>query len=45
MSLPFPRGGFRVDELLIRSPVLEDVAAIAPAFLDPDVGGEAGLRR
>jgi RimJ/RimL family protein N-acetyltransferase len=43
VSLTFPRGGFRVDELLIRSPVLEDVAAIAPAFLDPDVGGEAGL--
>jgi RimJ/RimL family protein N-acetyltransferase len=43
VSLPFPRGGFRVDELLIRRPVLEDVAAIAPAFFDPDVGGEAGL--
>ena len=43
MSLPFPRGGFRVDELLIRSPVLDDVASIGPAFLDPDVGGEAGL--
>jgi RimJ/RimL family protein N-acetyltransferase len=43
VSLPFPRGGFRVDELLIRSPVLDDIAAIAPAFLDPDVGGEAGL--
>ena len=23
--------------------MLDDVAAIAPAFLDPDVGGEAGL--
>jgi len=43
VSLPFPRGGFRVDELLIRPPVLEDVAVIAPAFTDPDVGGEAGL--
>jgi len=43
VSLPFPRGGFRVDELLIRSPVLDDVTAIASAFLDPDVGGEAGL--
>ena len=43
MTLPFPRGGFRVDELLIRPPVLDDVAAIAPAFTDPDVGGEAGL--
>jgi RimJ/RimL family protein N-acetyltransferase len=43
VSLPVPRGGFRVDEILIRSPVLDDVAAIAPAFLDPDVGGEAGL--
>jgi RimJ/RimL family protein N-acetyltransferase len=28
---------------LIRSPVLDDVSEIAPAFLDPDVGGEAGL--
>jgi RimJ/RimL family protein N-acetyltransferase len=43
VTLPFPRGGFRVDELLIRPPVLDDVAEIAPAFLDPDVGGEAGL--
>jgi RimJ/RimL family protein N-acetyltransferase len=43
VSLALPRGGFRVDELLIRSPVLDDVASIAPAFLDPDVGGEAGL--
>jgi len=43
VNLPFPRGGFRVDELLIRAPVLDDVGAIAPAFLDPDVGGEAGL--
>jgi RimJ/RimL family protein N-acetyltransferase len=43
VTLQFPRGGFRVDELLIRPPVLDDVAAIAPAFTDPDVGGEAGL--
>ena len=42
-GIPFPRRGFRVDELLIRPPVLDDLAAIAPAFLDPDVGGEAGL--
>ena len=33
----------RVDELLIRLPREDDVEAIAPAFLDPDVGGEAGL--
>ena len=33
----------RVDELLIRIPVEADVDAIAPAFLDPAIGGEAGL--
>lgn len=29
--------------VLLRLPTLEDVEAIAPAFTDPDVGGEAGL--
>jgi RimJ/RimL family protein N-acetyltransferase len=33
----------RVDELLVRVPVAEDIDEIAPAFVDPDVGGEAGL--
>jgi RimJ/RimL family protein N-acetyltransferase len=33
----------RVDELLLRAPVERDLEAIAPAFLDPEVGGEAGL--
>jgi RimJ/RimL family protein N-acetyltransferase len=33
----------RVDELLVRLPTEEDVDEIAPAFQDPDVGGEAGL--
>jgi RimJ/RimL family protein N-acetyltransferase len=33
----------RADELLIRVPREEDVETIAPAFLDPAVGGEAGL--
>jgi RimJ/RimL family protein N-acetyltransferase len=33
----------RVDEFLVRVPVEADVEEIAPAFLDPDVGGEAGL--
>ena len=32
-----------VDELLVRLPVEADIETIAPAFLDPDVGGEAGL--
>jgi RimJ/RimL family protein N-acetyltransferase len=32
-----------VDELLVRAPIEADVDAIAPAFRDPDVGGEAGL--
>jgi RimJ/RimL family protein N-acetyltransferase len=33
----------RVDELLVRAPAQEDAERIAPAFLDPNVGGEAGL--
>ena len=33
----------RVDELLLRRPVDADVEIVAPAFVDPDVGGEAGL--
>jgi RimJ/RimL family protein N-acetyltransferase len=33
----------RVDELLIRGPVESDIDTIAPAFLDPAVGGEASL--
>ena len=33
----------RVDELLVRGPVESDIETIAPAFLDPEVGGEAGL--
>jgi [ribosomal protein S5]-alanine N-acetyltransferase len=41
--LAIPADGFRVDELHIRPPRLDDIAAIAPAFLDPAVGGEAGL--
>jgi len=33
----------RVEELLLRAPVEADVDVVAPAFLDPVVGGEAGL--
>lgn len=33
----------RVDELLVRAPTDGDVDAIAPAFQDPAVGGEAGM--
>jgi RimJ/RimL family protein N-acetyltransferase len=33
----------RVDELLLRAPVDADIDAIAPAFRDPAVGGEASL--
>jgi RimJ/RimL family protein N-acetyltransferase len=33
----------RFDELLIRAPVDDDVEAIAPAFADPAVGGEASM--
>ncbi len=32
-----------VDELLLRGPIPSDVDTIAPAFLDPEVGGEASL--
>lgn len=35
----------RIDDLVVRAPVASDVEAIAPAFLDPEVGGEAGLPR
>ncbi len=31
------------DELLLRLPTPEDAETIAPAFIDPAVGGEAGL--
>lgn len=33
----------RIDELTIRYPIADDIAVIAPAFVDPEVGGEAGL--
>jgi RimJ/RimL family protein N-acetyltransferase len=33
----------RVEELLLRGPREADVDTVAPAFLDPAVGGEAGL--
>jgi RimJ/RimL family protein N-acetyltransferase len=33
----------RVDELVLRGPREEDVDLIAPAFVDPEIGGEAGL--
>ena len=33
----------RVDELWLRAPTGADVDTIAPAFRDPEIGGEAGL--
>ena len=33
----------RVDELLLREPRDADIHILAPAFLDPAIGGEAGL--
>ena len=33
----------RAGELLLRAPTEADIDAIAPAFSDPEVGGEAGL--
>jgi len=44
-TMPFPREGLQVGELLLRPPTLADVPTIAPAFLDESVGGEAGLPR
>ncbi len=41
-SYRFPEE-LRVDELLLRAPVEADIETVAPAFLDPDVGGEASL--
>jgi RimJ/RimL family protein N-acetyltransferase len=41
-SYTFPKE-LRVDELLLRAPSEADIDTIAPAFRDPDVGGEAGL--
>jgi RimJ/RimL family protein N-acetyltransferase len=38
----FPES-LRSSELLLRWPTEEDIDVIAPAFLDPAVGGEAGL--
>jgi [ribosomal protein S5]-alanine N-acetyltransferase len=44
-ALPFPPEGLQVGDLLLRAPAVADVPAIAPAFLDDAVGGEAGLPR
>jgi RimJ/RimL family protein N-acetyltransferase len=41
-SYAFPEA-LRADELLLRAPTDADVDVIAPAFRDPEVGGEAGL--
>jgi RimJ/RimL family protein N-acetyltransferase len=41
-SYRFPEE-LRVDELLLRAPAEADIETVAPAFLDPDVGGEASL--
>jgi RimJ/RimL family protein N-acetyltransferase len=41
-SYTFP-DELRTGELLLRAPQHEDVDTVAPAFLDPAVGGEAGL--
>ena len=41
-SYRFPEE-LRVAELLLRAPIDADIETVAPAFLDPDVGGEASL--
>jgi RimJ/RimL family protein N-acetyltransferase len=43
MKIPFPADGIRVDDVIVRLPLLDDLATVAPAFQDPAVGGEAGL--
>jgi RimJ/RimL family protein N-acetyltransferase len=42
LVLSFPEE-LEVDGVRLRLPTLDDVDAVAPAFLDPDVGGEAGM--
>jgi RimJ/RimL family protein N-acetyltransferase len=41
--LRFPDEGIRRDGLLFRLPTADDVDAVAPAFLDPDIGGRANM--
>ena len=41
-SYSFP-DELQVDDLIVRAPRHEDVERIVPAFVDPLVGGEAGL--
>jgi RimJ/RimL family protein N-acetyltransferase len=41
--LSFPAEGISRDGLLFRLPRLEDVATVAPAFLDESVGGAANM--
>ncbi len=43
MKIPFPLDGLRCGELCMRLPRLDDLEAVAPAFQNPAVGGEAGL--
>jgi RimJ/RimL family protein N-acetyltransferase len=43
IAYPFPEAGLHVDELTLRLTVAADVPALAPAFVDPAIGGEAGL--
>jgi RimJ/RimL family protein N-acetyltransferase len=33
----------RIDDLIVRYPTADDIEIIAPAFVDPEIGGEAGL--
>ncbi len=42
LVLTFPEE-LELDGFRLRLPTLDDVDAVAPAFLDPDVGGEAGM--
>jgi RimJ/RimL family protein N-acetyltransferase len=43
--LRFPADGIRRDGLLFRLPGDDDVDAIAPAFVDDDIGGRANMPR
>ena len=42
-GIPYPEDGIPFDTYVVRIPRPADLEQIAPAFLDPAVGGEAGL--
>jgi RimJ/RimL family protein N-acetyltransferase len=43
VPIVFPEKGIRFDGLLFRTPTIDDVPLVAPAFQDPDIGGRANM--